>query len=255
MRGEGNPFGKGFSLSPHAPLSLPKTFVPVSGRWRSATGGRRWAVPRMAWEGGKFCSAMQKRPVKMTGRFCIHRVRGRAGLASFTACHVIHLGSRRADIQGQDDAGYFVSCKNVQMRGGRSVSGRAPRIWRPRIRRRGPACRSEKEVLEGRGEGRPGAALRAVPVTTKEVTGIESWLEGEPFLEKVSLPPSLACAFYSWARPMPGRAASRPAPRRKRPASSKALPMSCMPTGILLSAAMPTGRDRPGRPARFRDRV
>ena len=60
---------------------------------------------------------------------------------------------------------------------------------------------------------------------------------------------------YSCARPMPGRAASRPAPRRKRPASSKALPMSCMPTGILLSAAMPTGRDRPGRPARFRDRV
>ena len=60
---------------------------------------------------------------------------------------------------------------------------------------------------------------------------------------------------YSCARPMPGRAASRSAPRRKRPASSKALPMSCMPTGILLSAAMPTGRDRPGRPARFRDRV
>lgn len=180
---------------------------------------------------------------------------GPAGLASSTACHAIHLGSWRADIQGQDDAGYFVSCTNGQTRGARSVSGRAPRIWRPRIRRRGPACRSEKEVLEGRGEGRPGAALRAVPVTTKEGTGIESWLEGEPFLEKVFLPRCLACAFYSWARPMPGRAASRPAPRRKRPASSKALPMSCMPTGILLSAAMPTGRDRPGRPARFRDRV
>ena len=110
----------------------------------------------MAWEGGKFCSAMQKRPVKMTGRFCIHRVRGRAGLASSTACHAIHLGSWRADIQGQDDAGSFVSCTNGQTRGARSVSGRAPRIWRPRIRRRGPACRSEKEVLEGRGEGRPG---------------------------------------------------------------------------------------------------
>ena len=31
-------------------------------------------------------------------------------------------------------------------------------------------------------------------------------------------------------------------------------PMSCRPTGILLSAPRPTGRDRPGRPARFRDR-
>lgn len=232
MRGEGNPFGKGFSLSPHAPLSLPKTFVPVSGRWRSATGGRRWAVSRRAW--GRTVRSVwfkhKKRPVVSTGRFCIHRARGRAGLASFTACHAIHLGRWRADIQGQDDAGYFVACKNVQTRGARSGTDRAPLVWRPRIRRRGPACRSKEEVLEGRGEG-------------------------EPFLEKVFLPRRLACAFYSWARPMPGRAASRPAPRRKRPASSKALPMSCMPTGILLSAAMPTGRDRPGRPARFRDRV
>lgn len=84
------------------------------------------------------------------------------------------------------------------------------------------------------------------------------WRE-DLFPEKVSLPLSFPfesdVTTYSCARPMPGRAASRPAPRRKRPASSKALPMSCMPTGILLSAAMPTGRDRPGRPARFRDRV
>ena len=202
-----------------------------------------------------FVQECKKRPVILTGRFLQWQGRGQAvfsprGVISFP------LGSRgRLTIQETGWPGEF--CLLHERSDERSPVSfcRAPRIWRPRIRRRGPACRSEKEVLEGRGEGRPGAALRAVPVTTKEVTGIESWLEGEPFLEKVSLPLRLACAFYSWARPMPGRAASRPAPRRKRPASSKALPMSCMPTGILLSAAMPTGRDRPGRPARFRDRV
>ena len=89
--------------------------------------------------------------------------------------------------------------------------------------------------------------------------GHRELLEGGPFPRKgvppLSFPFESDVTTYSCARPMPGRAASRPAPRRKRPASSKALPMSCMPTGILLSAAMPTGRDRPGRPARFRDRV
>lgn len=89
--------------------------------------------------------------------------------------------------------------------------------------------------------------------------GHRELLEGGPFSRKgvppLSFPFESDVTTYSCARPMPGRAASRPAPRRKRPASSKALPMSCMPTGILLSAAMPTGRDRPGRPARFRDRV
>ena len=199
MRGEGNPFGKGFSLSPHAPLSLPKTFVPVFGRWCSATGGRRWAVPRMAWEGGKFCSAMQKRPVKMTGRFCIHRVRGRAGLASFTACHVIHLGSWRADIQGQDDAGYFVSCKNVQMRGGRSVSGRAPRIWRPRIRRRGPACRSEKEVLEGRGKADQGRPSGPCPLRRRKLRASRAgWREN---LFSKRFPSPVALLAHSTAGP------------------------------------------------------
>lgn len=89
--------------------------------------------------------------------------------------------------------------------------------------------------------------------------GHRELLEGGPFSRKgvppLSFPFESDVTTYSCARPMPGRAASRPAPRRKRPASSKALPMSCMPTGILLSAAIPTGRDRPGRPARFRDRV
>ena len=142
----------------------------------------------------------------------------------------------------------------------RALSGDEGCVVRCMRKRESPqACgRRERACLRPYGHRQQRATgwrPEAVPVTTKEVTGIESWLEGEPFLEKVSLPRCLACAFYSWARPMPGRAASRPAPRRKRPASSKALPMSCMPTGILLSAAMPTGRDRPGRPARFRDRV
>ena len=91
MRGEGNPFGKGFSLSPHAPLSLPKTFVPVSGRWRSATGGRRWAVPRMAWEGGNFCSGMKKAP----GHFdrALFAVAGPgAGRVFSTGCHIVPFG-------------------------------------------------------------------------------------------------------------------------------------------------------------------
>lgn len=256
MRGEGNPFGKGFSLSPHAPLSLPKTFVPVSGRWCSATGGRRCPVPRMAWEGGKFCSGMQKRPVILTGRFL--QWQGRNGAVQFYPRGVISspLGSRgRLTIQETGWPGEF--CLLHERSDERSPVSFWPgssHLAAPHPKT-GTCMQIRKRGFGREGEGRPGAALRAVPVTTKEVTGIESWLEGEPFLEKVSLPRRLACAFYSWARPMPGRAASRPAPRRKRPASSKALPMSCMPTGILLSAAMPTGRDRPGRPARFRDRV
>lgn len=91
MRGEGNPFGKGFSLSPHAPLSLPKTFVPVSGRWCSATGGRRWPVPRMAWEGGNFCSGLQKAP----GHFdrALFAVAGPgAGRVFSTGCHIVPFG-------------------------------------------------------------------------------------------------------------------------------------------------------------------
>lgn len=61
--------------------------------------------------------------------------------------------------------------------------------------------------------------------------------------------------FYSAGRPMPGKACSRAWPTPSRRASPKAGPMSCRPTGMLLSAPRPTGRDRPGRPARFRDRV
>ena len=51
--------------------------------------------------------------------------------------------------------------------------------------RQGPG----QKVLEGRERSRPGAARRAVPVTTKEVTGIESWLGGEPFPRKGCPPP------------------------------------------------------------------
>ncbi len=193
---------------------------------------KRWPVPRRGWRTARLALLRhKKRPVTTTGHFCIGRVGDRAGRVSSTVYHGVHLGQSGAAVQGAGgglrDA--LVPCsKDVQTRGARSGTVRAPLVWRSFIRRRGPACRSEEKVLEGRGKGRPGAGRRAFEsdVTT-----------------------------YSCARPMPGRAASRPAPRRKRPASSKALPMSCMPTGILLSAAMPTGRDRPGRPARFRDRV
>ena len=106
------------------------------------------------------------------------------------------------------------------------------------------------------GQGRPAGPC---PLRRRKLRASRAGWREDLFPEKVSLPLSFPfesdVTTYSCARPMPGRAASRPAPRRKRPASSKALPMSCMPTGILLSAAMPTGRDRPGRPARFRDRV
>ena len=103
-------------------------------------------------------------------------------------------GSRGLRSKGQEeDCGTpLLPAKKVQTRGARSVSDRAPLVWRSFIRRRGPACRSEEKVLEGRGKGRPGAARRAVPVTTKEVTGIESWLEGGPFPRKGFPPPQLS---------------------------------------------------------------
>ena len=204
----------------------------------------------------------KKRPVTTTGRFCIGRVGDRAGRVSSTVYHCVPwcpLGAAGgAAVQGAGgglrDA--LVPCsKDVQTRGARSGTDRAPLVWRSFIRRRGPACRSEEKVLEGRGNGRPGPC----PLRRRKLRASRAGWREDLFPEKVSLPLSFPfesdVTTYSCARPMPGRAASRPAPRRKRPASSKALPMSCMPTGILLSAAMPTGRDRPGRPARFRDRV
>ena len=245
------------------PSPFPKLLL-----WSSAGGvtpqaEKRWPVPRRGWRTAQLALLRhKKRPVTTTGRFCIGRVGDRAGRVSSTVYHGVHLGQSgglRPKGQEEDCGTPLLPAKRAQTRGARSGTDRAPLVWRSFIRRRGPACRSEEKVLEGRGKGRPGAARRAVPVTTKEVTGIESWLEGGPFPRKgvppLSFPFESDVTTYSCARPMPGRAASRPAPRRKRPASSKALPMSCMPTGILLSAAMPTGRDRPGRPARFRDRV
>lgn len=203
--------------------------------------GGRWH----AWP----CSGIKKRPVTTTGRFCIGRVGDRAGRVSSTVYHGIHLGQSGAAVQGagggQRDA--FAPCKKSSSR---------LAVLHPKT---GTCMQIGRKGFGREGKGRPGAARRAVPVTTKEVTGIETGWREDLFPEKVSLPLSFPfesdVTTYSCARPMPDRAASRPAPRRKRPASSKALPMSCMPTGILLSAAMPTGRDRPGRPARFRDRV
>lgn len=117
----------------------------------------------------------------------------------------------------------------------------------------------KKRFWKGGGKADQGRPAGPCPLRQRKLRASRAGWREDLFPEKVSLPLSFPfesdVTTYSCARPMPGRAASRPAPRRKRPASSKALPMSCMPTGILLSAAMPTGRDRPGRPARFRDRV
>lgn len=203
----------------------------------------------------------KKRPVTTTGRFCIDRVGDRAGRVSSTACHAIHFRQLRAGTPGdrrtrgglgpakriskQEEPGQFVtglfSSGGPASEDGDLHADRKKRFWKggERPTRGGPQGRARYD------EGSYGH---------RELAG------GRTFSPK-RFPSPLSFLFksdvttYSCARPMPGRAASRPAPRRKRPASSKALPMSCMPTGILLSAAMPTGRDRPGRPARFRDRV
>ena len=194
--------------------------------------------------------------VTPTGRFCIDRVGDRAGRVSSTACHAIHFRQLRAGTPGdRRTRGGLGPAKRIskQEEPGQFVTGL--------FSSGGPASEdgnlhADRKKRFGKGGGK---ADQGRPVTTKEVTGIETGWREDLFPEKVSLPLSFPfesdVTTYSCARPMPGRAASRPAPRRKRPASSKALPMSCMPTGILLSAAMPTGRDRPGRPARFRDRV
>ena len=220
---------------------------------------KRWPVPRRGWRTARLALLRhKKRPVTTTGRFCIGRVGDRAGRVSSTVYHVVHFGQSgglRPKGQEEDCGTSSLPAKKVQTRGARSGTDRAPLVWRSFIRRRGPACRSEEKVLEGRGKGRPGPC----PLRRRKLRASRAGWREDLFPEKVSLPLSFPfesdVTTYSCARPMPGRAASRPAPRRKRPASSKALPMSCMPTGILLSAAMPTGRDRPGRPARFRDRV
>lgn len=122
---------------------------------------KRWPVPRRGWRMARVALLRhKKRPVTTTGRFCIGRVGDRAGRVSSAVYHVVHLGqSGGAAAQGAGgglrDA--LVPCsKDVQTRGARSGTDRAPLVWRSFIRRRGPACRSEEKVLEGRGKGRPG---------------------------------------------------------------------------------------------------
>ena len=247
---------------PPSPLMLPSPF-PKLLLWSPAGGvtpqaEKRWQSP--GEDGGRHdwpCSGIKSARSQRPGAFALAGW-GLVGRVSSTVYHGIHLGQSGAAVQGAGgglrDA--LVPCsKDVQTRGARSGTDRAPLVWRSFIRRRGPACRSEEKVLEERGKGRPGPC----PLRRRKLRASRAGWREDLFPEKVSLPLSFPfesdVTTYSCARPMPGRAASRPAPRRKRPASSKALPMSCMPTGILLSAAMPTGRDRPGRPARFRDRV
>lgn len=198
----------------------------------------------------------KKRPVTTTGRFCIDRVGDRAGRVSSTACHAIHFRQLRAGTPGdRRTRGGLGPAKRIskQEEPGQFVTGL--------FSSGGPASEdgdlhADRKKRFGREGERP---TRGGPLRRRKLRASRAGWREDLFPEKVSLPLSFPfesdVTTYSCARPMPDRAASRPAPRRKRPASSKALPMSCMPTGILLSAAMPTGRDRPGRPARFRDRV
>ena len=192
---------------------------------------KRWPVPRRGWRTARLALLRhKKRPVTTTGHFCIGRVGDRAGRVSSTVYHGVHLGQSGLRSKGQEeDCGTPLS----------------------------PAQRMSRR--EEPGQELTGLLSSGGPLRRRKLRASRAGWREDLFPEKVSLPLSFPfesdVTTYSCARPMPGRAASRPAPRRKRPASSKALPMSCMPTGILLSAAMPTGRDRPGRPARFRDRV
>ena len=61
--------------------------------------------------------------------------------------------------------------------------------------------------------------------------------------------------IQAFGMPIGSRRSSRPWPTRKSRSSAKGGPISCMPTGSPLSRPRPTGRERPGRPARFKERV
>ena len=203
----------------------------------------------------------KKRPVTTTGRFCIGRVGDRAGRVSSTVYHGVHLGQSGLRSKGRRrTAGRPCSLQKKSRREepGQFLTGL--------LSSGGPSSEDgdlhadrKKRFWKGGGKADQGRPAGPCPLRRRKLRASRAGWREDLFPEKVSLPLSFLfesdVTTYSCARPMPGRADSRPAPRRKRPASSKALPMSCMPTGILLSAAMPTGRDRPGRPARFRDRV
>ena len=205
----------------------------------------------------------KKRPVTTTGRFCIGRVG--TGQAVFPPLCTMSstLGSRgglRPKGQEEDCGTPLSPAQRMSRREepGQELTGL--------LSSGGPSSEDgdlhadrKKRFWKGGGKAGQGRPAGPCPLRRRKLRASRAGWREDLFPEKVSLPLSFPfesdVTTYSCARPMPGRAASRPAPRRKRPASSKALPMSCMPTGILLSAAMPTGRDRPGRPARFRDRV
>ena len=223
---------------------------------------KRWPVPRRGWRTARLVLLRhKKRPVTTTGRFCIGRVGDRAGRVSSTVYHGVHLGQSGLRSKGRRrTAGRPCSLQKKSRREepGQFLTGL--------LSSGGPSSEDgdlhtdrKKRFWKGGGKAGQGRPAGPCPLRRRKLRASRAGWREDLFPEKVSLPLSFPfesdVTTYSCARPMPGRAASRPAPRRKRPASSKALPMSCMPTGILLSAAMPTGRDRPGRPARFRDRV
>ena len=223
---------------------------------------KRWPVPRRGWRTARLALLRhKKRPVTTTGRFAL--AGWGTGQAVFPPlCTMASTwGSRGLRSKGQEeDCGTPLSPAQRMSR--REEPGQElTRL----LSSGGPSSEDgdlhadrKKRFWKGGGKADQGRPAGPCPLRRRKLRASRAGWREDLFPEKVSLPLSFPfesdVTTYSCARPMPGRAASRPAPRRKRPASSKALPMSCMPTGILLSAAMPTGRDRPGRPARFRDR-
>ena len=224
---------------------------------------KRWPVPRRGWRTARLALLRhKKRPVTTTGRFAL--AGWGTGQAVFPPlCTMASTwGSRGLRSKGQEeDCGTPLSPAQRMSR--REEPGQElTRL----LSSGGPSSEDgdlhadrKKRFWKGGGKAGQGRPAGPCPLRRRKLRASRAGWREDLFPEQVSLPLSFPFesdgTTYSCARPMPGRAASRPAPRRKRPASSKALPMSCMPTGILLSAAMPTGRDRPGRPARFRDRV
>ena len=66
---------------------------------------------------------------------------------------------------------------------------------------------------------------------------------------------SIQKTIYNFGAPIFGSACSKANPSASNSPSAKALPNSCMPTGIPLSAPRPTGMESPGRPARLSESV
>ena len=126
-----------------------------------------------------------------------------------------------------------------------SSEGRMAGLWASGV----SAFESEKNEkaapgncrLKARGRAARDAACPVCKSLWKERDGGLGKGEGSFSSEKFPLP-SPSFRYLLNTLPMP-----------RMPASSKSLPMSCIPTGR--PSASPTGNERPGSPARFRDTV